>query len=240
MDGLTLGAIIAGVTSSAIFFLLGIVYSQGHNFFANRHFRKIWFQFLKQKDVNVVITTRPGPKSHSTPRVSLAEVRAFNNMGQISSRLGIKFKLVESSVDPSHVAKGNLIILGGPKDNSIANHFWNEIRQRVPFDVTIGSQCIVSANKTFEPEIGSNGLLSVDYSLVVKLRRDNTDSYVFLFSGCHGFGTAGSTFIVSNKDPIQKLSKRVGKKEFVGVVKSTIVGGVVDSIEIVDAFLLTN
>ncbi|RAI52569.1 hypothetical protein DOO74_17290 [Rhodobacteraceae bacterium AsT-22] len=147
----------------------------------------------------------------------------------------MRFDLLESTIESSTLSQESIILLGGPIANNVAKHFWPEVEKRVPYAISLETQSISSANATYEPKEDADGLLSVDYSLVVKMRR-NSGKFLFLFAGCHGFGTSGSTRIVSDPDLVRDLAKRVGDREFVAIVKSTINKGIVDAVEVVDAY----
>jgi hypothetical protein len=237
MEGLTIGGIIGSIVATGLVFCFGFAFRELLARWKNRHFVKIWKQFISLKSAKVVITTRPGPESSSSLRVSLPEVRAFQSIEQISVRLGMEFDLTDSTVDLSNMSQENLILLGGPKANDVSKYFWSEVEKRVPYTISLESQCIVSGSQIYTPERDDSGLLSVDYSLVVKMHRENSSNYLFLFAGCHGFGTLGSTRIVSDTSEVAKIVKRVSDKEFVAIVKSNIVKGVVDTVEVIDVYI---
>lgn len=238
MEGLTIGSVLSGLFATSIVFVLGFASNWMFLKWKYRHFSKVWNQFTSSKTAKVVITIRPGPESSSTPRVSLAEVRAFQSIEQISAKLGLKLDLADSAINPATLSQENLILLGGPKANNVSSHYWSEVEERVPFALSLENQSIESGNKTYTPEQDDSGLLTVDYSLVVKMQRENSSKYLFLFAGCHGFGTSGSTRIVSDASMVRTIAKRVADKEFVAVVRSNIVNGVVDTVEILDIYAI--
>jgi hypothetical protein len=236
MEGLTIGAIIVGLIVTLIVFFLGYAVNFIWEAILNWKLKKVWKQFRTEKVAKVIISTRPGLLDSSTPRVSLAEVRAFQSIEHISIKLGIQFELVESTVELNTLSQDNLIILGGPKANKISEHYWEEIKSKVPYKICLETQTIQLGDKTYTPQKDGNGKYKTDYSLVVKISKPKSDKHVYFFAGCHGFGTSGSTRIVSEKAHVAKLAKRVGNKDFVAIVETNIVNGSVDTVQISEAF----
>lgn len=231
MEGLTIGSVISGIVASLILIAAGWFFRKTFvDSWRNRYFRTIWKQYLQNSQANVVISTRQGPKYSSTPRVSLAEVQAFQRLERVSANLGMNFILQDSTCSLRSLSENNIVLLGGPKANAVTESIWDEVSERVPYTISLEPQKIISSNIHYEPVV-TDGAVEVDYSLVVKVRR-TSGKYVFLFAGCHGYGTAGSTQLVSDPELARELANRVGDRDFVAIVKSSIKDGIVDNVQI--------
>jgi hypothetical protein len=228
------------IAASAAFFILGVSSTFLYKLYKLRHLKDLWRVFLKDKSINVILSTRPGPHARSTPRVSLNEMQGFVILSQLLGRLNVAVKPVDSMVRLSELADSDLIVLGGPSANNIAAEIWHRISDRIPFALDIPLQAIRVGSRCYEPIIDQGGHITKDFAIIIRGPQPlNPQKQMFLFLGCHGYGTLGAVRIVTDTILGKELAKNCkNSKAFAAIAQFDLQNQSIVSCEIVESYII--
>ncbi|MGH1369846.1 MAG: hypothetical protein ACRBCL_14640 [Maritimibacter sp.] len=218
-DGFSLGSIAASIVATIVSILAGYYFRIFREWRRMRFIRRVWFPVSKGAKVDVYLTIREGPASHRSKRLSLPEVLALKNIERRAKEIDASLNIISNPVEERSSEKSHLILLGGPKKNALADEVWTEALSRAPFGFSEDFGKLQSATQTYEPLMGKDGTWDYDFALVAKLRRNDSGSFVFVFAGCHGLGTGGSTRLMTEDHLLKPLAASVGAAEFFSVVR---------------------
>ena len=215
---------------------------RGAHIWKTRAERRIWRPIIKNgRPIGVVITCRPGPLPRSTHRASINEVRVLLDFSPVFNRMGIECRISDSLVaSDAELSSANLLILGGPAINAVAQRALDAIQDTLPASINLEEIAITIANRRYAPEYDQNeGRVIKDYGLVVRCRNpfdSSNASMAFLVMGCHGFGTAGAAQLLLDEGHARKLSSEVEQRDFVAIAEVRIKGQDYET-RIVESFL---
>ncbi len=232
--------VFVGIIANFFFFIMGFFIKQIITYIKLRRVKLIWGAFLNNKNINVVMTTRDGPYSSSTPRVSMAELEAYAQISAVLDRIGLKAKSVSSNSELDVLKGSNLILLGGPVANKLTNFFFEEVFQNIPYRLDLEKQAISSVNTTYCSSINNDDMLMTDYAIILKKSYVEVSSGCIIISmGCHGFGTKAGIDLLTQTHYRKKMDKLVGKNDFIAIIKTIIKKKKIINIELMESYILT-
>ena len=204
--------------------------------------RRLWKSFRGSPQLQICLTTRAGPYPRSTQRVSLAEVRAVAEVTPILERLKIRYKLMPSTnSSDSSLGNHNPLILGSTFVKEVARRAVELLGPRLPAVVTEDPREVVVSNRHYGPQYadGSQRVLQ-DHALIVRAHNpyDPTGSrWMFLIMGCHGFGTAGASRLLTQETMSRTIQSTIGDGAFAAIVSVKVVGETYQA-SVVEAYAL--
>ena len=220
--------IILNIISSILYFMLGGLFA----FLVNRY--RVWSKtrlianIYKDKVLAVALTTRDGPYSRSTARVSLAEVDAIINLKSLMGNK-VKIELLKSSSEQTILLDKNILVVGGPLANTISAHTLEMIACKLPFVFSHTPRYIAIGNRVYKPEYTNDeSFVKSDYAIIVKtdnpfLEDVTMGKKLFLIMGLHGYGTKGAVLALLDKQISKKIWKKVKAGDFAAVLKIEII-----------------
>lgn len=197
-------SVIAGIVLNVLWELGRRVFK----YFRSAPLRAIWRPFLSAGTVTVVLTTRPGPHPHSSPRVSVNEMRGYSEITKALHAIGVGVHLeCSNTVDLAELLKSPVMLIGGPISNTVAEELWARIQDVLPFALDLQNQTIVRGARRFTPELDSSDKLIKDYALVIRTVDPlNGSRPILLCAGAHGKGTLGAVMAVTNAEILRQLA----------------------------------
>lgn len=228
--------ILAGVA----LLIIGYSFDRVKLFYKTRSIRHIWKPFISNKKLSVILSTRPGPHTRSTPRVSLMEMLSYVNITNRLSIIGIEVSPKDSQTRITDVKNDDLVVLGGPFANDFSKEVWTRISNNIPFSIDTEKQTFRMTDHEYAPIIGVDGKLIKDYGLIIRQPQPfNTDRTLIYCLGCHGFATHGTTLYLTEFNSAKKLSDAVGNKNsFVALLEFDIQNNVIANSKILHCFII--
>lgn len=230
---------IINILASIFFVLCGYLLNIVIRFLKFRPFKKLWKPFLNDKQIIVILTTRPGPHKSSTPRVSLNELQSYSVLNTQFSKFNIKVIPQSTDLSMDELKKNNLIVLGGPSSNEIARRIWLQIQSFIPFSFDYENHIIHDINSKYEPLLDSEGKLKVDYGLLIRMKNPyNREKSILLSMGCHGYSTSGSIEALTRLQYAKQIIKQAGIKDFISLLKFDIDNNIIVNFSVERTYLL--
>jgi hypothetical protein len=147
---------------------------------------------------------------------------------------------VYSSALPKEFYKENLIVVGGPVNNTCSKLVLDQVKEMIHFD---GFQLFDSTGQ-YSATYDENDNALVDYGIVLRISNpfDPTKDLI-LVAGCDTYGVLGAATLISLKEEVSKqrssIQKMLGfknffsKKNYYAIVQCSVLGNDISQIKIV-------
>jgi hypothetical protein len=164
-------------------------------FFSKRPAKRLWGLHNPKKLVICAASTSQNTGKYIRYSTGIGQVRALT---YITTSLNIAYKSIDSrkiylaNEDLRHYIENDIIILGGLKNNKIADLFLAKIK-----DLNIVSQSREGFihwhknDKVYKASFDEN-VVTKDYGIICKISNpfcSNNETKLILFAGCHTYGT---------------------------------------------------
>lgn len=230
--------IFVGVLGNVLFFVTGFFLQAATSNYRRKHARNIFRHFSKAP-VRVILSTRPGPKASSTPRVSLSETRSFAAFQRLFSGLGFSCEPSDSEVALAELGAFNIVVLGGPTANRVTEKLWATAAAGVPFAIDAEKQIVRALPSDFVPEYDAHGKLMVDFGIILRRRNPiNVEQGLLIAAGCHGFSTEACVAILTQSETQKTLARRTKGSDFVAIIRAELRDNQVISLAIAQCVVL--
>jgi hypothetical protein len=112
---------LVNLLASLFFVLAGYYLRQLQQAFHVRRTYSFWKPLLNDSSsVYVILTTKKGPYSRSTLRVSFNEALAFAELSILFKEFKVPLVLLGGNTEVEQLKDRHLVILGGPNSNAVA------------------------------------------------------------------------------------------------------------------------
>lgn len=219
---------------------LGVLATGAASFFLHRvaitKARRLW-RLRQPKGLSIVLSTsaRVSTGTYDRPVTGLGPARA---LGLVAPSLVTAYRtLSENAVTLSEFCddrarEGDLILLGGPKNNAVTREALARLDRKLPITMktvkderilrrTDSGDELVQPASTPSPSFGRSG---ADYGFI--LRAPNcfdSSGTLTIFAGTHTYGTvAAARYFLDNAKEMRKLTKQ---KRFVILIRARVTAG---------------
>lgn len=159
--------------------------------------RRLW-RISNYETVLIVtsLSVKTDTGTYSRPATGLGQVRALATIAPSLTRAGSDAAwqnlLVPSQCDGSDL-EHDLILLGGPKNNSITEKYLEMLNHKV-LPAQFGSEIILPDGQRLEGRVFNDEVVE-DYGLILSTPNPySSNTRTVLFSGSHTFGTAAAAY----------------------------------------------
>jgi len=217
--------IVINIIASILYFVLGVV-----SLYFLRKLRawsktRLISTIYNDKTLVIALTTRNGPFSQSTPRVSFAEVDAIINLKALVGNK-IHIDLLKHPHETTILSEKNILSLGGPLANLTAAQALESLKHRLPFVFQVEpSRKIVIAERVYAPVYSKDGdRIIQDYAVIIKAENpfteiESTSKKIFMMMGLHGYGTRGAVLAMTDAIISKEIWRKVNTGNFSAVIR---------------------
>lgn len=205
--------LLINLIASFIFLLLGLSYKRIKFFIITRNIRYLW-NFSYKKEVNIVLSEKENPFKHSSSRVSFEEVKAYTKINDFFLKIGIKTNIILSTTQLDLITDKDLILLGGPLSNKIAEKLKIKYLNSSPYKFSKNKQIIKSVDTKYIPQKDANsGKWVKDYAIISRIKNPLNENFsIILSQGCHGFGTHAGINLLLDERKSKRINSMVNNK----------------------------
>lgn len=225
--------IIVELSGSLIWFILGIIALRSIQFFRNNlPIKNLWrIKNSNELVIYAAASTKSNTGVYTRPSTGIGQVRA---LGHIVESLGKAYEIRIRNINLStnqiqNLIEKDLILLGGPKNNSISKMLLEKIQKVQKINQTNkGIEWYQNGEMELFSPIVKQRKIKKDYGLVIRMENpfdSHKKSYVSLFSGCHTYGTiAASKYFTDHYIKELGLFKKKWKNVFL-IVECDVIDG---------------
>jgi hypothetical protein len=215
--------IVAGLALLA----LGFISRQLVARFQTRATRRLWRGFSGKAGLTIAMTNWKGPTPRSGTRTSFGEVRVLITLIPTLVRLGIPYRLTESTMrTATEITRRDLLLIGGPDVNEISKKALELLLPRLGITIEIDSastsRAFVINGRRYATEYGGDrSEIQLDYGVIVRCPNPfsaNPHLSATIVMGSHGLGTTGAALVLIDEYLAGLLLRRTSPAGFIAVV----------------------
>lgn len=222
--------------------LLGLFVHRILSWWKLRKIFPVWKPFTSGEDpLAIILSTRPGPHARSTPRISFNEMLSFSELSQLCSRVHRQIQPLPSDVDVELLKSRDLVILGGPLINPIAEIVWRLVQHDIPICFNSDTSGFVSQGKDYVAEYAADGTVMRDYGVVVRCKSpllQGDGRHVMLCFGIHGYGSRGALCSVMQGHIARSIGTLAHGGDFVALIEVAVKGHAVLRTDLIHCYPL--
>ena len=205
--------------------------------------KRLWGLLEPEKAIICTATTKVDTGKYFRPSTGIGQLKAITHIVTSLSKAykKIDFKNILSSEEEiKQSIENDVILLGGPKNNKITKLFFENFDfYNLALQNEDGSIYWQKTNQIYSGII-ENGVVRKDYGIIIKMNNlfsTEKNTKIFLFSGCHTYGTiAAARFFC---EYTHKVLKRKKKKNYVLLLSCDVRDGYPVNIKLEDEIFLT-